>query len=114
MTVEDDGNDIKLHDQPMAELVLQFFKIEDCSPMVTPLPVALDLAANNGEVGKNSTPKKQRIEALLHLSSTVRPDICYPVSYLARFMHKPRAEQRSAGKHFLRYVKGTKSLVLKF
>jgi hypothetical protein len=39
-----------------------------------------------------------------------RPDICYAVGYLSRYMDAPTGEHWAAVKHLLRYISGTKSL----
>ncbi|KAK9722057.1 hypothetical protein QE152_g19890 [Popillia japonica] len=36
-----------------------------------------------------------------------RPDICYAVTYLSRFQHKPNTETWTYMKRVLRYLKGT-------
>ena len=43
-----------------------------------------------------------------------RPDLCYIVSKLSQFMHKPTKFHLNAAKHVLRYLKGTKEYGLKF
>nr|XP_027186111.1 uncharacterized protein LOC113784156 [Cicer arietinum] len=43
-----------------------------------------------------------------------RPDICYLVSVISRFMHDPRKIHLIAAKRILRYIKGTKEFGLQF
>ncbi|XP_045810869.1 secreted RxLR effector protein 161-like [Trifolium pratense] len=43
-----------------------------------------------------------------------RPDICYAVSVISRFMHDPRKPHMIAAKRILRYLKGTLELGLLF
>ncbi|XP_073224906.1 secreted RxLR effector protein 161-like [Cicer arietinum] len=43
-----------------------------------------------------------------------RPDICYSVSVISKFMHDPRKTHLIAAKRILRYIKGTKEFGMLF
>lgn len=85
--------------------------------MSTPLPPGLDLYsskdASEGEATEAqeliySLPIQQLIGSVLYLANTTRPDISYAAGYLSRFTHKPSTAVWKAGKHLLRYLKGTR------
>lgn len=81
--------------------------------MVAPLPAKLDLITSSEEKINNAAPYRKLIDALMSLSTTVRPNNCCFVNYLARLMHKPAAKHRNAGKHLLRYLERTELLGMK-
>jgi hypothetical protein len=49
----------------------------------------------------------QRVIGGLRYLVHTRPDITFAVSFLSRFMEKPRASHYAAVKHLLRYIAGT-------
>nr|GEX11480.1 ribonuclease H-like domain, reverse transcriptase, RNA-dependent DNA polymerase [Tanacetum cinerariifolium] len=55
----------------------------------------------------NSTEYRSLIGCLRYLLHT-RPDLCYSVGLLSRFMQEPREQHMKAIRQVLRYVKGTK------
>lgn len=52
------------------------------------------------------------MSALTYLAVTTRPDISFSVSYLGQFNNCYGKEHWSAAKRVLRYLKGTRNLVL--
>lgn len=62
----------------------------------------------------DQTPYRQLVVTLMHLANTVRLDICYKVKYLARFIHKPTTALWISGIHFLRYIKVTSRLEIRY
>lgn len=50
----------------------------------------------------------------MYVMLSVRPDICYPVGYLWRFQQQPTVEHWQALKRIVRYLQGTKKLMLQF
>ncbi|XP_035834331.1 secreted RxLR effector protein 161-like [Helianthus annuus] len=55
----------------------------------------------------DATHYRSLIGSLRYLLHT-RPDLCYPVSLLSRFMQEPKEQHLKAVKQILRYIKGTK------
>ena len=47
------------------------------------------------------------VGALIYLATNTRPDICYAVNTVARFMHKPDQQHWEATRKKMRYVAGT-------
>ena len=54
----------------------------------------------------NATVYRQLVGSLMYLMNT-RPDICYAVNQLSQAMVKPTKLFWKAGKHVLRYLRGT-------
>lgn len=79
MTINDDGVEVKLHNQPIVEKILMGFKAGDCKPVSKPLPIELDLGADRGDKLPEAPPYRPLTRALMHLTNTVRPDIAYSV-----------------------------------
>eukprot|EP00253_Pinus_taeda_P021366 PITA_21366 len=72
----------------------------------TPLPGGwMKEDATSAEV-VDATVYQQLVGALMYLVNT-RPDICYDVNQLSKAMVKPTKLFWKAGKHVLRYLKGT-------
>lgn len=86
--------------------VLQKFGMLDCKPISTPMEPALNITIENEDKGLE-TIHRQLIGCLLYATMCSRPDICYAVTYLSRFQHKPNTETWTYMKRVLRYLKGT-------
>lgn len=119
ITLKESNDCIKIHHASLIEKMLRFFKMEDCNPTSVPLPLGTDLSTSMEDKKCDSDttyhkPFSQLVGCLLHLSNTTRPDIAYTAGYLARFMHTPSEGLWRAGKHVLRYLKGTKHLGLRY
>ena len=77
-----------------------------CKPVDTPLPVVWRKEdATLAEV-VDATIYRQLVGSLMYLVNT-RPDICYAVNQLSQAMVKPTKLFWKAGKHVLRYLRGT-------
>ena len=77
-----------------------------CKPVDTPLPVDWRKEdATSAEV-VDATVYRQLVGSLMYLVNT-RPDICYAVNQLSQAMVKPTKLFWKAGKHVLRYHRGT-------
>ena len=77
-----------------------------CKPVDTPLPGGWRKEdATSAEV-VDATVYRQLVGSLMYLFNT-RPDICYAVNQLSQAMVKPTKLFWKAGKHVLRYIRGT-------
>lgn len=114
MTVEYIGDEVKLHNQPMVELILKAFGTDHFKPVATPLLAGLELCSDDSTKLTDSTPYHQLFEGLMHLTNTVRLKIAFFVHYLARFMPSPTDTFWEAGKHILRYLKGAMNLGIRY
>ena len=84
------------------------FGMLDCSPTKTPMEPGLQLPAVVRDQNIIEESRFRRlIGKLMYLANAVRPDIVYPVSYLARFASGPSTEHWQAAKRVLRYLAGT-------
>ncbi|XP_019240807.1 PREDICTED: uncharacterized protein LOC109220790 [Nicotiana attenuata] len=86
--------------------LLSEFNCLDCTPVASPLDVAVKFKDVSGELLSDPTLYKQLAGKLNFLTNT-RPDLAFAVQYLSRFMHAPSSVHLSAAYHVLRYVKGT-------
>ncbi|KAH9303948.1 hypothetical protein KI387_008352 [Taxus chinensis] len=86
--------------------LLQKFKMYDCNSSSTPMEVGLKLSAHDDSPPVDETLYRQLVGSLIYLTTT-QPDLCFAVSYLSRFLSKPKLIHWGAAKRVLRYVKGT-------
>ena len=89
-----------------AREILEKFNMHGCKPVDTPLPGGWrkEDATSGEEV--DATVYRQLVGSLVYLVNT-RPDICYAVNQLSQAMVKPTKLFWKAGKHVLRYLRGT-------
>ena len=86
--------------------ILEKFNMHGCKPIDTPLPGGWRKEdATSAEV-VDATVYRQLVGSLMYLVNT-RPDICYGVNQLSQAMVKPTKLFWKAGKHVLRYLRGT-------
>jgi hypothetical protein len=89
-----------------AREILGKFHMEGCKPIDNPSPGNWRKEdATYGEV-VYATVYQQLVGSLMYLVNT-RPDICYAFNQLSQVMVKPTKILWKAGKHVLRYLKGT-------
>lgn len=103
-----EGHMVKLLNTPLIENLLSHFNMIDCIAVVTPLSAGPDLSSGNEDVLDNSTHYPELIGASKHLANmlglTYRTEgiiLHYLCTYQLRSLW-------TAGKHILRYLKGTK------
>ena len=86
--------------------ILRRFLMEDCRPMSMPMVTNWKkLRAYEGEL-VDPTLYRQLIGSLMYLVNS-RPDLCFAVNTLSRFMVEPRRVHWVAAKHVLRYLAGS-------
>ena len=103
---------ITISQESYIKSLLERFGMADAHPTLTPMVPNYKLGEMNDDATDNDPPAKyaryaELIGSLLYVSNTVRPDISFHVSQLARFMTKPRRQHWKAALHVLRYLKGT-------
>lgn len=80
---------IILHQLKYAIEVLKRFEMFDCKPAITPAESNQKLDADEEGEDVDATVFKQLVGSLRYLCNT-RPDICYSVGVISRFMSKPK------------------------
>ena len=85
----------------------------DCNPVPIPVIANLKLGEAIDERLVDATLYKQVVGSLRYVCYS-RPDISYGVGLVSRFMNNPRTSHLAAGKHILKYLKGTTELGLFF
>jgi hypothetical protein len=84
---------------------LQRFGMMDCKSMTTPMVTNLKLLSDSSSDLVHPTMYKQLIGSLMYPVNT-RPDICFAVNTLSRYMFEPRHVHWIVTKHVLRYLHG--------
>lgn len=94
--------------------MLERFGLTDCTTVKTPLTPNVKLFTLSDEESFEIEEYRSAVGMLNFLSVQTRPDLGYAVSYFARFNSRHNATHWSGVKHFLRYVKRTRSFKLNF
>jgi hypothetical protein len=87
--------------------------MEECKSMATPMVTNLKNIDNSDLELVDPNIYKQLIGSLMYLVNT-RPDICFLVNTLSRFMVESRQVHWIATKHVLRYLRGTVECGLRY
>lgn len=107
--VKQSARGICLCQSAYAGRILNKMGMQDCNPTHTPMEARLKLTKSSKAPEVDHTQYRSVVGSLRYLVHT-RPDICYAVGYVSRFMERPTTDHMAAIKHILRYVKGTLSL----
>ena len=94
-----------------AQEILEKFHMQGCKPIDTPLPGNWRKEEVTSAEVVDATIYRYLVGSLMHLVNT-RLDICYAVNQLSQEMVKPTKLFWKAGKHVLRYLRGTSEYVL--
>ena len=86
--------------------LLKGFNLKNCKIAVTPSDTNQKLDSDSDGKDVDATTFKQLVGSLRYLCNT-RPDICYSVGMVSRFMSKPKWSHYQAAVRILRYIKGT-------
>jgi hypothetical protein len=86
--------------------ILKRFDMLKCKPMNTPMEAKLKLLVDTSLDLIDVTLYRQIIGSLMYLMNT-RPDICFTVNTLSKFLVEPICVHLVAAKHVMRYLKGT-------
>ncbi|PNY18017.1 copia-type polyprotein [Trifolium pratense] len=97
---------LMLHQKKYAGEILKRFKMTDCTHAITPMEANLKLEKNQNEEAVDPTMFKQIVGCLRYLCNS-RPDICFVVGLVSRFMEEPRKSHMNAARRVLRYIAGT-------
>ena len=100
--------------------ILDRFGMSGCNSVSTPLPAKLELSKKMGptteteKLEMKNVPYREAVGCLNFLSQTTRPDICFAVGLVSRFLNNPGKRHWQAVKHIFRYLKGTMHFGLKY
>ena len=97
--------EIFLNQGKYGEEILKIFGMIYCKAMTTPMTTNLKLLNEDSSEIVDVTLDKQIIGSLMYITNT-RPDICFVVNTLSRYMVKPRHVHLVVSKHVMRYLKG--------
>jgi hypothetical protein len=67
---------------------------------------ALKLSAKANSKSANGSVYRQLVGSLIYLTTT-KPDLSFTISYISKFMKKPKVEHWTIAKRVLIYVKST-------
>ena len=97
---------IKMTQSRYIQKLLEKYQMNECKPRDTPgeqkTSDTTDLLSE-----EEALTYRQITGALIYIMTCTRPDICYAVTTLSRYLSCPTNEQMIALKHLLRYLKGT-------
>jgi hypothetical protein len=110
-----DANTISISQRRHVDKLLVDHGFASARPLDAPLDhkVALRPASENSKrVDPCLSSYASIVGGLMYVATCTRPDICFSVSMLARFMSSPADEHVVQAKHALRYLAGTKDYKL--
>ena len=100
----DDG--IFIHQRKFAIEFLKKFKMEDSNPFKTPIETEIKHTKEGDGRTVDATYFKQIVGSLRYLTCT-RPDLCYTVGLVSRYIESPRQVHLQVVKRIMCYIKGT-------
>jgi hypothetical protein len=93
------------------DAILRRFKMEDCK--IRSVPMTLDCKLVRAGKTADEYPFRQAVGMVQYLANSTRPDISFVGSHLGQFSNYADCSHWSTLKNVLRYLKGTKGLMLK-
>lgn len=112
--VDNTDGSVTLCQRRYVDDILKRFGMEDCKPVASPVDISLKLTADDEVNAQATVPYREAVGALMHLMCATRPDIAFAVGMVSRFMESPKEMHWTAVKRILRYLKGTKSIGVRF
>jgi hypothetical protein len=108
VTRERSTNSISLSQSTYVNDLLHRFKMDQSTPVSTPMNPSVSLAKHDSPVDQaSSSYYAVAIGSLLYAAMCTRPDIAFAVNTLAQFTSNPGEEHWTAVKRVMRYLKGT-------
>lgn len=93
--------------------MLKKFGLQECKAVSIPLVPSEILKKEDGSDSVDEAEHRKIVGSLLYLA-TIRPDIMYAASLLARSMHCPSNKHFGNAKRILRYIQGTLDFGLEY
>jgi hypothetical protein len=106
---------IELLQEALANKILERFQINDSDPRLLSIDPNTRLTKEDSVLEAEEHRRYQSIiGSCMYFITCTRPDLAYPVSYLAQFRATPSKSHLMAAKRLLLYIKITKDLTLSF
>ena len=108
-----DAHSISLSQPGYIRSILKDILMLDCNPLLMlmeecpPLSASMCPKTLDDKLDMQGIPYHELVSKLLYLAVTTHPDIAYAIGVLCRFVENPGWEHWNAGKHILRYLRGT-------
>ena len=102
-----------MHQKKYVRDMLRRFNMTSCNPVSVPVEFNMKLRRDETSEAVDATLYKQIVGSLSFLCNT-RPDICYGVGLISRFMCDPRKIHMATTKKILRYLAGTSDFGILF
>lgn len=90
-------------------MILDKFSLCTCNPTLTPMEKGLQLTRDGNTT---SHPYRELLGSIMYQMLCVRPDLCFPISYMGRFQQNPTESHWTSLKRITRYLKGTTAMGL--
>jgi hypothetical protein len=97
---------VVMHQQKYIGELLEKIEMNGYNSLSNPSETNSKLDECSNEEKVDSTMFRQMVGSLRYVCNN-RPDICYSVSVISKFMHDPRKPHLIAAKRILRYLRGT-------
>ncbi|KAK2386041.1 putative mitochondrial protein [Trifolium repens] len=104
---------IVMHQQKYITELLEKFELNNCNSVTNPSETNSKLSECSEMEKVDPTLFRQMVGSLRYVCNS-RPDICYSVSMISRYMHDPRKPHLIAAKRIFRYIRGTLDFGLHF
>lgn len=98
---------ILMHQHAYINKLIQTFPVDSNIPVKTPMDVGIVSSVPDEEIDFDF-PFRELLGSLLYLANRTRPDILFPVIYVAQFTSKPNLFHFTMLLRILKYVKCTK------
>lgn len=107
-----DFGDVSIHQADYVDKILERHGMADCNSDTTPMD-PIKKTIKQTELGDKSK-FREIVGSLQYLACHTRPDIAFTVGYLARRLNNPTNIEWTIMKRCLSYLKGTKTLGLRY
>jgi hypothetical protein len=104
---------IVMHQHKYICELLEKFELDNCNSVSNPSETNSKLNECSDMEKVDATLFRQMVGSLRYVCNS-RPDICYSVSMISRYMHDPRKPHLIAAKRIFRYIRGTLDFGLHF
>ena len=106
---------ISINQTKCIDKILKRFDMTDCKPKQFPCDASVaNMSHQDSQELDNPRIYQEIVGSLIYLMSCTRPDLCYSVSKLSQFMHKPTQAHLNVAKDVIRYLKCTANYSLNF